>query len=301
MVGIGFKLASVMVLVSMQGLLKAAEGVPLGQLVFFRAFFAIVPIIIFLALRGELSVGFKTSNPIGHVWRGVVGTGGLSFGILALINLPLPEAVAIGYATPFLIVVFSAIIFKEVVRAYRWTAVLVGLVGVMIIIWPRLTVFDGGLIGPGNPVLGVSAALLGCCFGAGAMLLVRNLVRTERSATIVFYFSAISALIGLATFPFGWVALDWSTTAMLVLAGVAGGVGQILLTESFRHADMSVVAPFDYSSLLISIAIGYVIFGDVPTWQMLLGGMVVVGSGLFLIFREHRSSRLARRPLPPSS
>src|SRR5690606_33948969 len=130
-------------------------------------------------------------------------------GVMALVNLPLPEAVAISYATPMLIVVFSALVFKEVVRPYRWGAVLVGLVGVMIIIWPRLTVFDGGFSGPGDPVLGVGAALLGCVFAAAAMLLVRSLVRTERSATIVFYYSVISALIGALSFPLGWVALSW--------------------------------------------------------------------------------------------
>jgi drug/metabolite transporter (DMT)-like permease len=301
MVGIGFKLASVLVLVSMQGILKAADEVPVGQLVFYRAFFAIFPILIFLAVRGELRTGLRTSNPLGHVWRGIVGTGGLTFGVMALVNLPLPEAVAISYATPLLIVIFSAIIFKEVVRDYRWSAVVVGLVGVLIIVWPRLTVFDGGGVsGPGDPTLGVTAALLSCMFAAAAMLLVRTLVRTERSATIVFYYSSISALIGLLTFPLGWIPLSWETTAMLVIAGMAGGIGQVLMTESYRHADMSVIAPFDYSSLLVSVAIGYFIFGDVPTWQMITGGCIVVGSGMFLIFREHRLGRTART-LPPRS
>lgn len=301
MAGIGFKLASVLVLVSMQGMLKAAEGVPVGQLVFFRAFFAIFPILLFLAIRGELSSGLKTNNPFGHVWRGLVGTGGLYFGVMALVNLPLPEAVAISYATPMLIVVFSALIFKEVVRAYRWSAVAVGLVGVLIIIWPRLTVFNGGgFTGPGDPLIGVVAAVLGCFFAAAAMMLVRNLVRTERSSTIVFYYSTISAAIGALTFPFGWIALSWETAAMLVIAGMAGGIGQILMTESYRHADMSVIAPLDYSSLLVSVAIGYLVFGDVPTWQMLLGGSIVVGAGLFLIFREHRIGRTSGGgPVPP--
>lgn len=288
MTGIAFKLSSVCVFLGMSSLLKASEGVPSGQLVFFRSFFAILPIIAYLIWKGELGVGLITKHPLSHLLRGLVGTGGMMTGFFALTQLPLAEAITISYATPLLIVVFSAVFYHEQVRLYRWSAVLVGLVGVMIIIWPRLTVFSGGIADMSGATLGAASALVAAGFAATAMVLVRKLVETERSATIVLYFSLTSSVFGLATLPFGWVMPTTEQFALLIGAGIFGGIGQILLTESYRHADMSVVAPFEYASLILSVLIGYVIFHDVPSIEMLLGGAIVVGSGLFIIYREHK-------------
>ncbi|MDB5540144.1 MAG: EamA family transporter [Devosia sp.] len=302
MTGIAFKLSSVCVFLAMSSLLKASDGVPAGQLVFFRSFFAILPILVYLALTGELIEGMKTKHPLSHVWRGLVGTGGMATSFYALTQLPLPEAITINYATPLLIVVFSAVFYHEQVRLYRWTAVLVGLLGVVIIIWPRLTVFSSGVPDTTGATLGAIMALVSCCFAATAMMLVRKLVHTERSATIVLYFSLISATIGLCTLPLGWVMPTPEQFALLITAGIFGGIGQILLTESYRHADMSVVAPFEYASLILSIIVGYVFFRDVPTIEMLVGGVIVVASGLFIIYREHRlgiERRKAGEVTPP--
>lgn len=286
--GIAYKIASVCVFVVMASLLKASQGVPTGQLVFFRSFFAILPVIVYLIWRGELAAGLRTSHPFSHLWRGLIGTGGMGFGFFALTQLPLPEATAIQYATPLLIVVFSAIFIGETVRFYRWSAVLVGLVGVIIIVWPRLTVFSGGLDNASGATLGAISALVSCCFAAAAMILVRRLVHTERSATIVLYFSVFSSLIGLMTLPLGWVMPSTEQWVFLIGAGIAGGIAQILLTESYRHADMSVVAPFEYTSLLLTVAVGYFAFQDVPTLEMLVGGTIVVGAGVFIVWREHQ-------------
>ncbi len=286
--GIAFKVASVCVFLVMSSLLKASQGIPAGELVFFRSAFAIVPVVIYLALRRELIVGFKTAYPLGHVWRGLVGTGGMAFGFYALTQLPLPEAIALSYATPLVIVVFSALFYHERVRLYRWSAVTIGLVGVIIIIWPRLSVFSGGISDVQGATLGAISSLIACVFAATAMLLVRRLVETERSATIVLYFSITSALIGSVTLLFDWVTPTPLQFAYLVGAGFTGGIAQILLTESYRHADMSVVAPFEYSSLVLSIIVGYVLFQDIPTVPMLVGGLIVVGAGIYIIFREHR-------------
>lgn len=303
MTGIAFKVASVCVFLGMSTLLKASEGVPAGELVFFRSFFAIAPIIVYLIYRRELLVGFQTSYPLGHLWRGLVGTGGMMTGFFALTQLPLPETIAIQYATPLLIVVLSAVFYKEHVRLYRWSAVLVGLVGVVIIMWPRLTVFSGGVENLTGATLGAIVAFISCFFSATAMVLVRRLVQTERSATIVLYFSITSSIFGLMTLPFGWVMPTTEQFIMLIAAGIFGGIAQILLTESYRHADMSVVAPFEYASLILSIIAGYVFFQEIPTGEMLIGGVIVVGSGLFIIYREHRlglERRKAGEVSPPT-
>jgi len=293
--GIAFKIASVIIFLGMSSLLKAAPHIPAGELVFFRSFFALIPVLAYLAYRGELTTGLKTSHLGSHMGRGLVGTTSMMLGFYALTQLPLPEAVAINYATPLVIVVFSALFFHEQVRAYRWTAVIVGFVGVLIIMSPRLTLFSGGVANATGATLGAIAALAACVFAAVAMLLVRKLVATERSTTVVLYFSLNSSFIGLLTLPFGWVMPTPQDFVLLVGAGLCGGVAQILLTESYRHAEMSVVAPFEYASLIFSVAIGYFIFADAPTLTMIVGGIIVVGSGLFIIWREHRLGLDSRR------
>jgi drug/metabolite transporter (DMT)-like permease len=284
--GIAFKVASVLIFLVMSSLLKASQGVPAGELVFFRSFFGVFPVVAFLAWRGELRDGLKSNNVVSQIWRGLVGTVSMGLGFFALTKLPLPEAVTINYAMPLIIVIFSAIFLHETVRLYRWSAVIIGLLGVVVIAWPRLTLFSSGV--DSGAALGVGAAVCAASLGAVAQLLVRKLIKTERSATIVLYFLLSSSLISLVTVPFGWVLPSPLVAIYLVGAGFAGGIAQILLTESYRHADMSVVAPFEYSSLVFSVIIGFVFFGDVPTWFMLVGGIIVVGSGLFIIYREHR-------------
>jgi drug/metabolite transporter (DMT)-like permease len=284
--GIALKVTSVLIFLVMSSLLKASQGVPAGELVFFRSFFGVLPVVAFLAWRGELREGLKSNNVVSQIWRGLVGTVSMGLGFFALTRLPLPEAVTINYAMPLIIVIFSAIFLRETVRAYRWTAVIVGLVGVVIIAWPQLTLFSGGV--NSAAAVGALAAIGGATMGAVAQLLVRTLIRTERSGTIVLYFLLSSSVISLLTVPFGWVVPSPLTAVLLVGAGIAGGIAQVVLTESYRHADMSVVAPFEYTSLVFSVIIGFLFFGDVPTWFMLVGGVIVVGSGLFIIYREHR-------------
>jgi drug/metabolite transporter (DMT)-like permease len=284
--GIALKVTSVLIFLVMSSLLKASQGVPAGELVFFRSFFGVLPVVAFLAWRGELREGLKSNNVVSQIWRGLVGTVSMGLGFFALTRLPLPEAVTINYAMPLIIVIFSAVFLKERVRAYRWTAVIVGLIGVVIIAWPQLTLFSGGV--NSAAAVGALAAIGGATMGAVAQLLVRTLIRTERSGTIVLYFLLSSSVISLLTVPFGWVVPSPLTAVLLVGAGIAGGIAQVVLTESYRHADMSVVAPFEYTSLVFSVIIGFLFFGDVPTWFMLVGGVIVVGSGLFIIYREHR-------------
>lgn len=284
--GIAIKIASVLIFLVMSSLLKASVGVPAGELVFFRSFFGVLPVVAFLAWRGELREGLRSNNIPSQIWRGLVGTVSMGCGFFALTRLPLPEAVTISYAMPLFIVILSALFLHEVVRLYRWSAVVVGLIGVVIIAWPRLTLVSTGM--DTGAAIGAIVALGGAALGAVAQMLVRTLIRTERSATIVLYFLLSSAAISLVTIPFGWVAPGPLTLAYLIGAGICGGIAQVMLTESYRHADMSVIAPFEYTSLVFSVIIGFVFFGDVPTWFMLIGGVIVVGSGLFIIYREHR-------------
>lgn len=286
--GIAMKILSVIVFLGMQTCIKSAgPDIPAGQITFYRSAFALVPILGYLALRGDLTTAFRTDSPFGHLKRGLLGITAMAFGFYGLIHLPLPDAIAIGYASPLMAVLFAALILKEKVRVYRWTAVALGIFGVLIITWPKLSMFgEGGMAE--NQATGAMAVLMSAVIGGLAMVQTRQLVRTEKTSTIVVYFSLTAAVFSLISLPFGWAALSVEEKIFLVGAGFCGGLGQIFLTESYRHADVSTVAPFDYSSIILGIAIAYVLFGDVPTWQMLLGTAITVSAGIFIIYREHQ-------------
>ncbi|MEJ6781401.1 DMT family transporter [Aminobacter sp. Piv2-1] len=302
LIGIALKVVSVAVFVGMSTAIKATGEVPAGQIVFYRSFFAIFPILLFLAFRRELRTAFVTRRPFGHVMRGLVGVMAMGFGFFALTQLPLPEAITLNYAQPLLVVVFSALFLGENVRMYRWTAVAIGLIGVVIVSWPKLTLFTSGAGLGDKAAIGVVAALVSASLSAVAMLLVRNLVHTERTATIVLWFSLSASVMALFSIPFGWQSLSWQQTALLVTGGVCGGIAQLFMTEAYRHAEASTVAPFEYTSLILGIVVGYVVFGDLPTIHTLVGGAIVIGAGIFIILRERRlgiERKAAKKAAPP--
>ncbi len=286
--GIGLKVLSVIVFSFMAVCIKAAAPhVPPGEAVFFRSAFAMPVILGRLALGGSLVRGLATLYPLGHVWRGLVGTSAMGLGFTALGLLPLPEATALGYAAPLLTVVFAAMFLGERVHAFRLTAVFIGLAGVVVVLVPRLTVTDlGGA--SAMQAFGAMAALFGAVCAALAQVTVRKLIQTEATGAIVFYFSLTAALLALVTAPFGWTLPTGREAVLLVGAGLLGGVGQILLTESYRHAETGVIAPFEYVSMVLALGLGYALFGEVPTATMLAGAVLIVAAGLFIIWRERR-------------
>lgn len=300
--GIGLKVASVAIFVLMGMCIKLASHAATGQIVFYRSFFAMFPVLAYLAVTRNLGDAFRTSSLPGHIWRGLVGVSAMGLGFFALTRLPLPDAIAFGYAAPLLTVVFGAVFLGETVRLYRWTAVAIGVVGVAVISWPKLSILGAHQGMSAGEAQGALAALAGAALAAVAMMLVRRLVHTERTPTIVLYFSLISSVIGLLTWPFGWPVLSWTEAGWLIGAGVCGGVAQILLTQSYRYAETQVIAPFEYVSIIFGTAIGFAVFGEVPTLYTLIGASIVIAAGIFIIYREHRlglERRGARRAMTP--
>ena len=286
--GIALKVASVCVFVAMASLIKAvADKVPPGETVFFRSAFAVPVILVWLAAKRGLGTGLSTKNPLGHFWRGLVGTAAMGFGFAGLGMLPLPEVTAIGYAAPLLTVIFAAMFLGEVVRTFRILAVALGLVGVLIVLSPRLTTLEADGLGTAE-TLGAVVVLISAVFAALAQVFVRKLVRDETTPSIVFWFSVSAAMLSLVTVPFGWVMPDAPTAGILVATGILGGIGQVLLTSSYRHADTSVIAPFEYASMLLAIGVGYLFFDEVPTLIVLGGAALIVAAGILIIWREHQ-------------
>lgn len=286
--GILFKLCSVLVFIVMQAMIKATTvHVPAGEAVFFRSAFAIPVIVAWLTVQGQLATGFRAVNPLGHVWRGLMGTLAMGMGFAGLAYLPLPEVTAIGYASPLLVVIFAAMFLGEQVRAFRIGCVALGLTGVMIVLSPRLSIDPG--TGRGQiESFGAMIVLFGALCSALAQVFVRKLVQTETTTSIVFYFSVTSTVLSLITLPLGWVWPTPTEAAFLVGAGLLGGVGQILLTSSYREADASLVAPFDYASMLFALGIGYFIFAEVPSRTMLEGAALIILAGILIIWRERK-------------
>ena len=280
--GIAFKVLSVCLFMCMASLIKAtADIVPPGQAVFFRSFFALPIILGWLAIRHELRDGWKTKNPLGHLWRGLIGTSAMGLGFTGLGLLPLPEVTAIGYAAPLLVVVFAAMFLDEKVGVFRLSTVALGMVGVLIVLSPRLSVALGV-----SETLGAIVVFMSAVFAAMAQVFVRKLVATEGTAAIVFWFTVTSSVLSLLTIPWGWVWPGWTAVALLVCAGLLGGIGQIFLTSSYRYADASLVAPFDYTSMVLALGIGYFVFDEVPTGTMLIGAGIVISAGVLIIWRE---------------
>lgn len=286
--GIVLKLVSVFLFVVMASLVKAVSvEVPPGQTVFFRAACAIPVILAWILWSGPVRDGVATQNPMGHVFRGVVGTAAMAMGFTALAFLPLTEAKAIQYAAPLLVVLFAAMFLGEQVRLVRLSAVALGIAGVLIVLYPRLTLI-GAAETDLRQTIGAMAALGSAVAAALAQVFVRKLVQTETVSSITFWFSVSAAGFALITIPFGWVWPSPWVLVMLVLTGMIGGVGQICLTSAYRHADASLIAPFDYASMLFALAIGYGIFGEVPTRSMLMGAMLIILAGVLIIWRERQ-------------
>lgn len=285
---IGSKLAAVICFILMATLVKiASETIPAGEIVFFRSFCALPVIVVWIAVQGKLRSGLKTNNPMGHLWRGLMGTMGMSMGFAALGLLPLSEVKAIQYAQPVLVVIFAAMFLGEQVRIFRLTAVALGMIGVLVIIWPRLTAFTEAGVDP-YLALGAVVAFGSALMAALSHVFVRKLTETEPTSAIVFWFGVTASILSLLTIPFGWVMPSGQVLLVLVGAGLIGGLGQIFLTSSYRYADASMIAPFEYASILLALGIGYVVFDEVPTLVMLVGIALIVLAGVLIIWRERQ-------------
>jgi drug/metabolite transporter (DMT)-like permease len=292
--GIALKLISALLFAAMSALVRDLGKVaPVGQMVFFRSAFAILPVVVIYAFRGELGTAVRTSRPLGQLGRGLLSVGGMFSNFAALVRLPLADATAISFASPLITVALAAIVLKERVRIYRWSAVLVGFAGVIVMLIPHFEVGHYAAIGAATAAIGSLLALASAMCNAGTVIQTRRLTQSETTSSIVFYFSAVCAIAGALTLPFDWYTPSAGELTGLISLGVLGGLAHILLTESYRHAAASVVAPFDYTSMLWALVLGYWLFGELPETLVYVGASIVASAGLFVIWRE-RQLGLAR-------
>ena len=292
--GILLKVTAVSIFVVMMALIKETSAeVPTGQQVFYRAFFTLLVVVGWLSARGDFLSALHTSNIKGHLWRSTAGAAAMSLRFFALGVLTFPEVTALGFTTPLILTLLAAIMLGEVVRLFRLTTVALGFVGVLIILWPSLDLNGDRST---TELFGAIAIIASAGLAALAQIFVRRLVVTENTAQIVFYLSFFITLLSLGSIPFGWVVPSFEANVMLTIAGLIGGVGQICLTAAYRNAPASVVAPFDYSSMLLAIAIGYFWFAEIPTLWTIAGAVVIILSGAVIIWREQILKRRCDTP-----
>jgi drug/metabolite transporter (DMT)-like permease len=283
LLGIALQLGATFSFTVMGALVRfIGERVPLGEQIFARSFFALIPLVAMIVWRGELASAVRTKNPLGHLRRGITGVVAMVCTFAALARLPLVDVTAIGFATPLFSVALAAIFLGEKVHYFRWSAVAVGLVGVIAMLSPHL--FGAERDAPS--AVGALLAVTGAFLTAAAMTQVRHMSTTETTASLVFSFSLISTAASLMTIPWGWIKPPPIDSLVLFLTGIIGGIAQIMITASYRHASAGTVAPFSYTSMLWSMALGFIFFAEVPEAIVLLGAALVIAAGLFVIFRE---------------
>ena len=292
--GIILKLVSAFLFTVMTALVRyASETVPVGQIVFYRSAFGMLPVIVIYAWRRELIGAVRTSRPLGHLGRGAISVVGQFFNFAAIARLPLVDVTAIGFASPLVTVAMAAVILRERVRIYRWSAVIIGFAGIIVMLWPHLNLAQ--LAAGSTLALGATFALISVFTNSASVIQTRRLTDTETTSSIVFYFSLISALGGLATLPLGWASPTPGQLTALISVGLLGGLSHIVLTESYRFAPASLLAPFDYTAMIWAFILGYWFFGEIPTIFVYVGAVIVAVAGLFVIWRERQLGIADRR------
>lgn len=270
--------------------IASARGVHVLESVFYRQAMGMV-LLIPVALAGPGMAALKTSRPWTHASRMAVGMIAMSLNFLSFALLPIAEATAIGFMVPIVATLLSIVLLSETVGAHRWAAIAVGLTGVLIVVQP----------GNGHiPLTGALVGLAGVAMTAWVSIIIRKLGQTESPITTMFWFSLSSMVpLGIAMLFVGKVH-DLTTWGVIGLLGVFGAAAQLAITSSLRLAPVSVVLPMDYSSLIWAALLGYIIWDSWPVPATWIGAPLIIGSGLYIAWREHRLSRPARQSAQPT-
>jgi drug/metabolite transporter (DMT)-like permease len=283
--GIALRLLTALLLAVMFALVKLAStrGVNVVESLFYRQCGSAVAAASFVAL-GPGFGSLKTQRVGAHVGRMALGVSAMGLNFLAFILLPLAEATSIGFSVPIFSVILAAIMLGEPTGKWRWGAVAVGFAGVLLIVQP----------GSGDvPLLGASVALAAALLTASVTIVIRRLGKTERAATTVFWF-AVSSLVPLGLLmPWFAGSHDLASWAILIGMALAGGLAQLTLTGALRLAPVALIMPMDYTSLLWAVLLGSWLFGELPSPWTWVGAPIIIGSGLVIVWREHRLHRRA--------
>ena len=258
----------------MDVIVKWSDDYPVGQVLFFRGFFGIIPIL-FLIPKDRYVDFYKTTRPMLHLKRCLAGLIALVAIFIALRNLPLATVVSISFAAPIFTTIFSIFMLNEKVGFYRWLAVIVGFVGIVIISEPGFSSLNFYYIYPIIFCLGLSYVAIA----------IRKLSSTEPVWLISFFFSFSIMILSFFSFYQNWILPNFIDLFLLAMIGILGGLANLWLSQSYKFSEVSLVTPLKYLALIFAIIFGYFIWDEIPTLKTLLGAALVILSS-FIIFRR---------------
>lgn len=273
--GVLYGIASVACFAMMDASVKWLDMFPVGQVLFSRFFFGLIPILM-LVPRGEFKTFYKTSRPKLHAFRAITGTLAIIALFIALREIPLADVVSLTFGGPIFVTLGSIFFLSEKVGIRRWLAVLIGFFGMLLIVKPAYEELNIYYIFP----------IIFCIFFACVALSIRSLSSTEPNYRIALYFSLLSMIVGLFTLPFGWVMPNKFELFLLIFTGLVGSVANILLTVSLRYAEASLVTPTKYLNLVFAILLGYFIWSEIPKLLTLVGAGLIIISSVIIFMRE---------------
>ena len=282
--GIAMRLLAVFLLSTLYAMIKLAEarGANLVEIMFFRQGAAIPAVLACMMIGGSGLGAIRSRAMRGQVIRAAIGLTGMVFNFGATMLLPLAEATTLSFTVPMFATILGALMLKEPTGWHRWGAVAAGFVGVLIVTQP-----GGGHF----PLFGAAVGLTSAGLGALVSIQLRQIGKIDRPVTTVFWFSTLSMIpLGLV-YPFFAHWHDMTTFALLIAAGVVGGLAQIAFSAALKYAPVSTAMPMDYSSLLWATLYGWVLFDALPTPWTWIGAPVIVASGLYIVWRERRVAR----------
>lgn len=290
--GIVLMVVGIFVVSVMDALIKWLTATfPSIQIVMLRCLFGLLPLLLIVSLQGGISA-LRTSRPGLQLLRAAFGAGAMVGFFYALSVLGLAETVTLAFSSPLFVTLLSVPVLGERVGIRRLSAVIVGFVGVIIVVRPGSEIFTLNALIP---------ILSSFCF-AMTMLLARKMSATETSVSMTFYTTLAGLVVGtvgtlwMTGTPSGWHAPALGDWALFLILGLLGGVGQFLVTSSFRHAEAVVIAPFEYTALLWAALFGIAIWGEVPDLPTIAGGLIVIGAGIYIGYRETRVGQKRRGP-----
>ena len=291
LLGIGIRIVGATAFAFMAAMIKLGydHGVDTVEMAFYRHAFGLLPLLVWIGWSGNFGA-WRTERPVSHLTRAVVGLVTMLLAFGAHDYLPLAEATTISFAAPLFAVALSALLLSEPVGRHRWSAVILGFIGVLIVMQPG---------GSGLPAIGLGLAIV-AAFGVSCVnILIRQLGKTESPQTSVLWFTLSSMAMLGAAMPFFADAHDGLTWVILGAMGVSGGVGQLCLNASLRYAPVAAVVPFDYLQLLWAVLLGWMIWSTHASASTWAGAAVIIGSGLYTVYREHRLGREKEKTAPP--
>ena len=256
-------------------IVKWSVDYPMGQVLFFRGFFGII-FYFFVIPRDRLNNFYKTKRPGLHALRCISGLIALVAIFIALRKLPLATVVSISFAAPIFTTILSIFLLSERVGIFRWLAVIIGFIGILVIAKPGISQLNIYYIFPIIFCLGLSYVAI----------TIKQLSSTEPVWLISFSFSLSIMIMSFFTISNGWIFPNIIDLALLSLLGILGGLANLWLTQSYKFSDVSLVTPLKYLGLIFAIFFGYIFWSEIPTSKTLIGSIFVITSSIIIFRRE---------------